>query len=158
MTKTVKQMADDKRTGDRLLQDAKKKQALVNELLQEKAKDYKLGVKGVSKERLEGLRNDLPAFSKMAQLEYVEHARRKLEKSGVLHIDIINNQFSRLFDISTATLKRYIKTATTKGGPLTRAGDMIMISSNYIEPDKDDYWWDDVDDENDKPDFLEGRA
>ncbi len=157
MTKSVKQMADEKRTGDKLLKDAKKKQALVNDLLKERAKQYKLGVKGVSTKRLNGLRNDLPAFSKMAQLEYVEHARRVLEKSGALHIDIINNRFSRLFGISVATLKRYIKTATAQGGPLARMGDMIMISSSYVEPDDDDYWWEDDDDDDDVPTFLVGR-
>ena len=135
-----------------LKKSALKKQKETNDELEAIAKEYGLGVRDKSLERLENLRNDLSQFSTMAQMEFVEYVRRKLNGGKVNHADELVVGFARLFGVSVPTAKRYMKAACAYHGPLARSKDMVFINPHYVAPEKDDYWWDE--DENDIPEFI----
>ncbi len=116
----------------------KKATARVNQVLKAEARVLGLGTKS-SLERLEQCKNDMPAFSKWAELEFREYVRRQLEKHTCTSIVLINGG-ARLLGLSPATTKRYLGKLRVEGGPFGGLGDVVILNPRYVPKEEDDYW------------------
>ncbi len=112
----------------------------VNELLKAEAKALQLGVKGVSLERLDATRSDLPMFSYWGKMEFREFCRRMLERRGQVAAAELIRDGARMLRLSSETTKRYLRELRAAGGPLAGLGDAVILNGRYKPVEEDDYW------------------
>lgn len=112
----------------------------VNGLLKAEAKALKLGVKGVSLERLDATRGDLQMFSYWGKMEFREFCRRMLERRGQVAATELIRDGARMLRLSSETTKRYLRELRAAGGPLAGLGDTVILNGRYRPVEEDEYW------------------